>query len=183
MWPSIVDGGHLGLNLSRMTLPKEAQLLGANSGELEIRGSGASSVLKLSAEGQRRLSALVGGSSAAESPGGVYLGLENIRGNFDAAVLNTYINLPEGARGADHRDLLAESVALYGLRRATVVRGENTGQGLTFLLEITRILTELLASKSLHAEEIRVSIVPDRPLPDSITIIVGRVSIFSIPPK
>ena len=165
-----------------MTLPKEANLLGANSGELEIKGSGASTVVRLSAERQRRLSALIGGPSAAESPGGVYLGLENVRGTFDAAVLNTYINLPENARASDHRNLLAESVALYGLRRATVLRGENAGQGLTFILEITRILIELFASKSLNAEEIRVSIVPDRPLPDSITIVIGRVSIFSIPP-
>jgi tyrosinase len=165
-----------------MTLPKEADLLGANSGEFEIKGSGASTVVRLPADGQRRLFVLIGGSSAAEWPGGVYLGLENVRGTFDAAVLNTYINLPEGARGDDHRNLLAESVALYGLRRATVLRGENAGQGMTFLLEITRILIELHASKSLKAEEIRVSIVPDRPLPDSITIVIGRVSIFSIPP-
>lgn len=165
-----------------MTLPKEANLLGANSGELEIKGSGASTVVRLSAERQRRLSALIAGPSAAESPGGVYLGLENVRGTFDAAVLNTYINLPENARASDHRNLLAESVALYGLRRATVLRGENAGQGLTFILEITRILIELLASNSLNAEEIRVSVVPDRPLPDSITIVIGQVSIFSIPP-
>ena len=154
----------------------------ASSGELEIKGSGASTVVRLPAEGQRRLSALIGGPSAAESPGGVYLGLENIRGTFDAAVLNTYINLPEDARAADHRNLLAESVALYGLRRATVLHGENAGQGLTFLLDITRILTELLASKSLNAEEIRVDIMPDRPFPDSITIVIGRVSIFAMSP-
>jgi len=165
-----------------MTLPKEAELLGANSGELEIKGSGGATVVRLPAEGQGRLSALIGGPSAAESRGGVYLGLENIRGTFDAAVLNTYINLPDDARAADHRNLLAESVALYGLRRATVLSGENAGQGLTFILEITRILIELLASESLNAKEICVSIVPDRPLPDSITIVIGRVSIFSMSP-
>ncbi len=164
-----------------MTLPKEAELLGSNPGELEIKDSGASTAVRLSAEGQRRLSELIGGSSAAESSGGVYLGLENIRGTFDAAVLNTYIDLPEDARAADHRNLLAESVALYGLRRATILGGENAGQGLTFILEISRILIELLASKSLNAEEIRVSVMPDRPLPDSITIVIGRVSIFTIP--
>jgi len=136
----------------------------------------------LSAECQTRLSGLIGGPSAAESPGGVYLGLENIRGTFDAALLNTYINLPEDARASDHHNLLAESVALYGLRRATVLCGENASQGLTFLLDITRILIELLASKSLNAEEIRVSIVPDRPLPDSITIVIGRVSMFAMSP-
>ena len=164
-----------------MTLPKEAELLGTNSGELELKGSGASTVVKLSTDGQRRVAALVGGPSA-ESSGGVYLGLESVRGTFDAAVLNTYINLPEDARPADHRDLMAESVGLYGLRRASTLQGENKSPGLTFLLDITQILTELLASKSLNSEKIRVTIVPDRPLPDSITIVVGRVSIFTTSP-
>src|SRR5947207_11218202 len=161
-----------------MTLPREAELLGTNSGELELKGSGASTVVKLSTDGQRRVAALVGGPSASESSGGVYLGLEKVRGTFDAAVLNTYINLPEDARPADHRNLMAESVGLYGLRRASTP-GENKSPGLTFLLDITQILTELLASKSLNSEKIRVTIVPDRPLPDSITIVVGRVSIFA----
>ena len=165
-----------------MTLPREAELLGTNSGELELKGSGASTVVKLSTDGQHRVAALVGGPSASESSGGVYLGLESVRGTFDAAVLNTYINLPEAARPADHRNLMAESVGLYGLRRASTLQGENKSPGLTFLLDITQILTALLASKSLNAEKIRVTIVPDRPLPDSITIVVGRVSIFTTSP-
>jgi tyrosinase len=165
-----------------MTLPKEVELLGTNSGELELKGSGASTVVKLSTDGRRRVAALVGKPSASESSGGVYLGLERIRGTFDAAVLNTYINLPEDARPADHRNLMAESVGLYGLRRASTLQGENKSPGLTFLLDITQVLIELLAFKSLNSEEIRVSIVPDRPLPDSITIVVGRVSIFTMSP-
>jgi tyrosinase len=165
-----------------MTLPTEAVVLGANSGALEIKGAGAATAVSLLADGQRRLSALLGDASAAKWSGGVYLALENVRGTFDAAVLNTYLNLPEGARPADHNNLMAESVALYGLRRASIQQGENTAQGLTFLLEITRILSELLASKSLNPEEIRVHIVPDRPLPDSVTIVIGRVSIFAVPP-
>ena len=157
-------------------------MLGANSGELEIKGSGATTVVSLSAEGQRKLSALIGGPSGAEWHGGVYLGLENVRGTFDAAVLNTYINLPEGARAADHLSLMAESVALYGLRRATILPGENAGHGLTFILEITGILTDLLASKSLDPKQIRVTIMPDRPLPDSVTITIRKVSIFATSP-
>ena len=163
-----------------MTLPTEAELLGANSGEIEIKDGGATTVVRVSLEGQRKLSVLVGGPSAAESIGGVYLGLESVRGTFDAAVLNTYINLPEDARPADHLNLRAESVGLYGLRRASIRQDENDGPGLTFILEITRILMEQLASKSFTPEEIRVSIIPDHPLPDSITIVVGKVSIFAM---
>ena len=163
-----------------MTLPKEAEVLGANSGELEIKGSGAHTIVKLTANGQRHLSALLSKTNAEPTP--VYLGLENIRGTFDATVLNAYIGLPENARGSDHPDLLIESVGLYGLRMASVRQEGNVGEGLTFILEITPILLDLLASKSVSAEEIRVSILPDRGLPDSVTIVVGRVSIFTTSP-
>jgi tyrosinase len=157
-----------------MTLPEDAQLLGATSGALEVKGSGADTVVRLSADGQRKLASVIGDAAAGHYAGGIYLALENVRGAFDAAVLNTYINVPEGARPVDHRNLMAESSGLYGLRQA------SAGQGLMFLLEITQILTKLYASHSLNREEIRVSIVPDRPLPDSITITIGRMTIFAV---
>lgn len=159
-----------------MTLPKETEVLGANSGELEIEGSGAHTTVKLSPDAQRKLSGLLSGTNAAASP--IYLGLENVRGTFDAAILSAYINLPAAARPSDHRNLSAESVGLYGLRMASVGQEANAGEGLTFIVEITQILSALFASKSFDPEEIRVSILTDRPLPDSVTITVGRVSIF-----
>ena len=108
-----------------MTLPSEAEMLGANSAELEMKGSGVHTIVRLSTAAQRKLSAAISGSNAAVSP--VYLGLENVRGTFDAAILNTYINLPENARPSDHPNLLAESVGLYGLRIASV-RHQGPGQ-------------------------------------------------------
>ncbi|HEV2806277.1 MAG TPA: hypothetical protein VGW57_15245 [Chthoniobacterales bacterium] len=163
-----------------MTLPKEAELLGANSGELEIKGSGAHTTVKLSSNAQRKLSGILSGTNAA-SP--IYLGLENVRGTFDAAILSAFINLPENARPSDHRDLLAESVGLYGLRIASVGQEGNAGEGLTFIVEITQILIALFASRSFDPAEIRVSILTDRPLPDSVTITIGRVSIFVTSPS
>jgi tyrosinase len=164
-----------------MTLPKEAELLGANSNELEIKGSGADTTIELWPDAQRKLSGVLSGTNAAASP--IYLALENVRGTFDAAILSAFINLPENARPADHRNLLAESVGLYGLRIASVGQEGNAGEGLTFILEITQILIALFASKSFDPEEIRVSILTDRPLPDSVTITVGRVSIFVTSPS
>jgi len=162
-----------------MTLPREAQLLGASSAALEVKGSGADTVVRLQADAQRKLVKLISSTSTGEFAGALYLGLENVRGTFDAAVLNTYINLPTDARPADHPDLRAESVALYGLRRASMPQGETQAEGLTFLLDITPILVRLIASKSFHADELRVTLIPDRPLPESVTIVVGRISIFS----
>src|SRR6476469_9558823 len=101
------DGGPLGLILSRMTLPKEAELLSSSSGELEIKHSGASTVVTLSTEGQRKLSTLISGANAKSSS--VYLGLEKVLGTFDAAVLNVYINLPENSHAAEYHKYFAES--------------------------------------------------------------------------
>jgi tyrosinase len=166
-----------------MTLPKEAEVLGANSGELEIKGSGAHTIVKLTAVGQRKVAALISSASAETAANSVYLGLENIRGDFDAAVLTAYINLPEDASPRDHHNLRAEGVGLYGLRRASIRQGNNDGPGMTFLLDISQILVSEFEAKLLNVEEIPVRIVPDHPLPDSIKLVVGRVSIFTTSPS
>ena len=161
-----------------MTLPKEAELLGVNSDELEIKGSGAHTVIRLNADVRHDLVASRAKTSGGTSRDRVYLLLENIRGTYDATILNVYINVPEDASQADHRNLLAGSVGLYGLRRASIQHGEDGGLGLTFVLDITPILIEQPAGKSTYANEIRVSIVPNRQLPDPAEVVVGRVSIF-----
>jgi tyrosinase len=166
-----------------MTLPKNAELLGINSEALEIKRPGAHTIVRLTADGRRKLVAGLSSTAAASSRSRVYLLLENIRGTNDASVLNVYINLPEDARPGEYRDLMAGAVGLYGLRRASIQRGQDGGSGLTFVLDVTTILGKLVASKSLEADVIRVSIVPNRQLGDSADIVVGRVSIVSIPTK
>jgi tyrosinase len=164
-----------------MALPKDAKLLGANQAALEIRGSRAQTAVRLSPEGQRLLATLGKIATAATPANSLYLGLENIRGDFDATVLSAYLNLPEDARPGDHRDLLAGSVGLYGLGRASVADDGNGGQGLTFFLDITRVLIGFIGTNPSDAEEIHVTVVPARPLPDSVTITIGRISIFTVP--
>jgi tyrosinase len=166
-----------------MTLPKDAEVLGTNSEELEIKGSGAHTIVRFTANGRRKLVTGLPNTGAASSRSRFYLMLENIRGTNDASVLNVYINLPEDAHPDEHRDLMADAVGLYGLRRASIRSGQNGGSGLTFMLDITPILGEFLATKSLDPDVIRVSIFPERQLPDSSGIVVARVSIVSIPPK
>jgi len=161
-----------------MTLPKEAELLGVNSDELEIKGSGAHTVVRLNTDVRHDLVASRTNTSGGTSRDRVYLILESIRGTYDATILNVYINVPEDASQGDHRNLLAGSVGLYGLRRASIQHGEDDGLGLTFVLDITPILMEQPAAKSPYANEIRVSIVPQRQLPDPADVVVGRVSIF-----
>src|SRR5438874_5945078 len=149
------------LTCSDMALPKDAKLLGANNEALEIRGAGAHTIVTLTPDAQRKLALGLAHASAETSPLRVYLILENVRGTQDATMLTPYINLPEGAKPGDHRNLLAGSVALYGLTMASVAGSENGGEGLAFILDITRIVIDLVATKSFEAGEIRVSIIPN----------------------
>ena len=111
----------------------------------------------------------------------VYLILEDIRGTNDAAILSVYINLPLPARPGEHPDLMAGTLGLYGLRRASIVSGAKWRFRLTYTLDITSALQRLLADNLLDADDIRVSIVPHPPLADSPDIVVTRLSIITIP--
>lgn len=161
-----------------MTLPKEAELLGANSDELKINSSGAQAVVKLNTDLHRNPLVGLVDPSGNPSRDRIYLVLENIKGTQDATVLNVYLNLPEGKNPGDYHHLLAGSVGLYGLRRASIQPGEDGGLGLTFVLDITQILIEQPAAMSPGADEIRISILPHPQLPDLTNVVVGRLSIF-----
>jgi tyrosinase len=89
-----------------------------------------------------------------------------------------FINLPEGSNPADHPELLAGTVGLFGLRRATMASGQHVGGGLNFLLDIIPIVDRLHLGGALHADTLRVTVVPNRPVPDNADIVVGRVSIY-----
>jgi len=114
----------------------------------------------------------------AASPDRVFVALENVRGAFDASVLSVYINLADGAKPADHPELLAGSVALFGLRNASQKDGSHGGEGLNFVLEITKIIDQLYLDKAFDVNSIQVRVVPRQPLPDQAQITIGRISIY-----
>ena len=117
-------------------------------------------------------------ASAVTLPDRVYLKLENIRGTFDAAVLGVYVNLPDGAKPGASQECFAGSMALFGLRRASIADGEHAGEGLTFLLDITHRIDDLHLAGKLDSDSLRVSLVPTRALPERSEITVGRISVF-----
>jgi tyrosinase len=89
-----------------------------------------------------------------------------------------YVGLPDGANPADHPELLAGSIALFGVRKATLVDEEHAGKGLTFVLEITNIVDALHLKNALDVDSLNVRIVPVKPVPEDAQISIGRVSIF-----
>src|SRR4029079_6552823 len=106
------------------------------------------------------------------------LSLDNVRGTFDATALSVFINLPPGTNPGDHPELLAGTVRLFGLRRATMAGGAHVGGGLSFLLDISAIVDQLHLDNALGADALRVAIVPNRPLPANAGINIGRGSTY-----
>jgi tyrosinase len=161
-----------------VTTGRNMELLGANQQALPITGSGASTSVKLDAGVRGKVSASLAMASETAAPDRVFLNLENVSGTHDASVLSVYINLPEGAKPSEHPELLAGSVGLFGLRSASLKDGKHGGQGLTFVLEITKIIDALHLDHALDADSLQVRIVPHQLVPDQAQITIGRVSIY-----
>jgi len=161
-----------------VTPGENVELVGASPAPLAIKGTGARTTVKLDKDVRRKVSASLLGASEAVPPDRVYLNLENVRGTHDPSVLQVYVNLPEGANPADHPELLAGSVGLFGLRKASSKDDKHGGQGLNFVLDITKIIDTLHLANALDADALQVRIVPHQPVPDKAEITVGRVSVY-----
>ena len=144
-----------------------AELLGAHDKALQIKSSGARATVKLDTGVRRKMSASFAAASQTKVPDHVYLKLENVRGTRDSYVLNVSVNQQR-----------AGSVALFGLRRATLKDGQHAGGGLTFVLDITNIVDELSLDKALDADSLDVRIRPNNAVPDSEEITVGRIAVY-----
>jgi tyrosinase len=154
------------------------ELVGASQGSLSIKGSGAGTTVKLDTAVRKKVSASLMAASETAPPDRVYLNLENVRGTRDAYVLSAYINVPEGSNPADHPELMAGSVSLFGLRKASFKDGGHGGEGLDFILDITDVVDKLHLNNALDVDSMKVTIVPHQEVPDKAEITVGRVSVY-----
>jgi tyrosinase len=163
------------------------ELVGASTQAVSISGSDVRSDVRLDSGMRRKVAASLSPQAeglagpAADTPPApdrVFLNLENVRGRSHGGVFQVYVGVPDGEAPADHPELLAGSVAPFGLRRASTPNDEHAGQGQTFVLEITDIVDHLHLSDSFDVERLPVRIVPMHPVSDEAPITVGRISIF-----
>lgn len=158
---------------------KNVELVGANRGSLRIAGREARTSVQLDAGVRRTVSAsLARAVDSTGPPDRVFLKLENVRGLADSTTFQVYVDLPEGASPTDHPERLAGSRSLFGVRKASLKDEEHAGQGLTFVLEITKIVDALHLNNALDVDTLEVRIVPGKPVPEEAQISIGRVSIF-----
>jgi tyrosinase len=161
---------------------QNVELVGSNDESVPVRGAVATSRVSLEAgmrsKVARSLSGPAGMASGDVTPDRLFLNLENVRGQSDAAAFNVYVGVPDDDDVADHPDQLAGSIAPFGLRRASLADGEQAGQGLTFVLEITDIVDKLHLEDSFDVDDLEVRIVPVKPVADEADVSIGRMSIY-----
>jgi tyrosinase len=154
------------------------ELLGAYGQRMSVVGKETRARVTLDNTVKQKVTASLAAASQAKPPDRVFLNLENVRGVNDAAVFNVYINAPEGDDPAKHPECKAGSVSLFGVRKATLKDGEHSGNGLTFVLEITDIVDRLHLAGALDAGHLDVRLVPRNPLLESAQVSIGRISVF-----
>jgi tyrosinase len=159
-------------------MAEHVEKLGASQGSLSLTGSGASASVQLDHAVRNKVTSSFGMAAGSAEPDRIFLNLENIRGVNDATVLNVYVNVPAGDDPAKHPELKAGSVGLFGLRKASAMDGPHAGDGLTLVVEITHVIDTLHLRGALNVNELHVSLVPLKPVPDKTPISVGHISIF-----
>ena len=124
---------------------------------------------------------------AAAAPGRVYLNIENITGEGEPTSYAVYVNLPPGADPAEHRDLFAGILPMFGVAEATRSDAAHPGSGLQYSLEVSRVVRTLEARNDWDPATVRVTFVPRRRSVASESsraaaaadpIQVGRVSVY-----
>jgi hypothetical protein len=110
----------------------------------------------------------------------VYLVLDRVRGTQDATVLGAYLRNPDTAQAGQPADVYLDSIALFGLRRAS---SGASSEGMQFYLDVTPHVA-LLQSPTLLADgQILVSIRPQKTLPDRVSIDIGQISLCAEKPE
>jgi tyrosinase len=154
------------------------ELVGANRESLRITGTESRTSVQLDAAVRRKVAASLARAAETAAPDRVFLNLENVRGLADSTAFRVYVGLPDGASPADHPERLAGSIALFGVRKASLPDGQHAGHGLTFVMEITNIIDALHLSNALDIDSLDVRIVPVKAVPEDAQISIGRISIF-----
>ena len=118
------------------------------------------------------------GAARPARPGRVFLNLENVRGAANSMTYKVYVNVPEGENAEDHPERLAGTIGLFGISRATEGDGPHGGNGVSFSLDITRVLGDLHLEENFDPSALRVELVPRTETGVAPDVTVDRVSIY-----
>lgn len=159
---------------------RKVELLGANAQKVTLSSGPTLTAVRMDAPTMKRFADSFKRSTfaarALPEPDRVFLNLENITGENDAAIFDVYVGLQEGADPKQHPENLAGVVSLFGVRSATRMDNPHGGPGLSKVLEITEALDRLHLSGTVDLTTLPVLFVPVNDIGDGISI--KRVSIY-----
>jgi tyrosinase len=162
-----------------MTADKTTELVGATRAAVPVKGAEIRASVQLDPKMRRKVVASLVSAAVASPPDRVFLNLENVRGQSDATAFHVYVGRPQGAGSSPGANpgLKAGSISLFGVRKASLPTDAHGGQGLTFVLEITKIIDALHLDNAFDVDSLDVRLVPVRPVPDAAQVSIGRISV------
>lgn len=170
------------MSFSNVNYQPNVELLGANNVKLELTGRTTSTQVQLENPILRKVTrsfrAFETSQPLVQEPDRIFLNVENIRAAHDAIILDVYINLPNGANPADHPQLYAGNISLFGVSNASRSDQPHGGKGLTKVLEITDIIDALYLSQGLDVSNLKVDFFSRNALTPQDKVTVERVSLY-----
>jgi tyrosinase len=135
------------------------EMVGATDQPLTLTGEPATTSLPVNQPtGPAHLTAAATGGR----PRRVFLNIENITSTGQPGSYSVYVNLPPGAEPANHKELYAGLLPMFGVAESTDATGAHPANGLHYTLEITDVVRALEARGDWKPDEMRVTFVPKR---------------------
>jgi len=173
-----VSAGEKAAGAHIMKAQNSVEMVGATKGAVSVVGTDIATSVVLDKTVRQKVSASLTPGLGKTAPDRVFLNLENVRGTVDSTAFHVYVGIPDGSSPSDHPELLAGSIALFGVRKASQPDEEHGGEGLTFVLEITKIVDKLHIDNSLDVDSLNVRLVPIHEVSKDANVSVGRISIY-----
>lgn len=104
----------------------------------------------------------------------VYLNLEHIVGSGPLGAYAVYLNVPDGAADLA-KPFMAGTMPMFGVREASKGGG---GAGVTYVLDVTRLVESFKASHTWNPDHLRVTFAPQGTASPDAKARLGRVSVF-----
>ncbi|MER9304251.1 tyrosinase family protein [Mesorhizobium sp. M0496] len=153
------------------------EVIGASEHSLVVAGKGAEASVPLDPTMRAKVA---GKLTAGPAPGAkaekVLLNLENVRGYSDATVLQVYVQFP-GKGSAPSVERQVGSIGLFGITKATEPDDGHAGNGLSYVLNITKAYSEFAGSGDADLAKIGIRLQAVAPVQQSADVRVGRISI------
>ena len=151
--------------------PAPATLFGSNTEVVEVGASPATTTVHLAT---RRAQAVAAAGVVRER---VFLNLENVRGAAPSGVLSVSVTAPSRGTVPSSAPAVEDTIALFGLAKASASDAGHGGNGLSFAIDITGLANTVAAD---DLDRLEVQIRQPGEAGDS-PITVDRVSVFRQP--